>query len=461
MYKILLADDEPHIINYLLRQIPWDNYGIQVIGHALSGADAYSLALSHQIDILITDIRMPDMDGLSLCKRLLEQLPNLQIIIISAYSDFSYAKQALQIRALGYCLKPLEFDELDKLLHTAVQLLKTTNTIDMDELIDIIESKDSRKIQSAFRQFGLNCSNYYVGASIGMDDIHTALNAKLTLKTGTYKYLYFSDRPLNYSRAAQIVCYHKKNAGIAILPDSIEPQNLRYSIADSIAMAYQYFITGKPTLSDKLVQGPLTDDFFINLKKSFSSKSSLQSVILDLQTANTSMLFNIRTVYKFYNLVLHSQVLKNTIDLDEYFISGYEQLVYEYKTLQHLLECLMTLFHNTATIAPEPVTSVSSFMQIIKYLNENFSKDISLQSISETFHMNTSYLSYLIKKETGLTYSQYLTNLRINKAKNLLSHSQLTLTEICDTVGFHDYFYFIKKFKKITGITPGQYRKTL
>lgn len=271
----------------------------------------------------------------------------------------------------------------------------------------------------------------------------------------------YSDKPLNYSRAAQIICYHKKNAGISILPNAIEPQDLRYSIADSIAMAYQYFITEKPTLSDKLVQGPLTDDFFMNLEKSFSSKSSLQSVILDLQTANTSMLFNIRTVYKFYNLVLHSQVFKNTIDLDEYFISGYEQLVYEYKTLQHLLECLMALFHNTASIAPESVTSVSSFMQIIKYLNENFSKDISLQSISETFHMNTSYLSYLIKKETGLTYSQYLTNLRINKAKNLLSHSQLTLTEICDTVGFHDYFYFIKKFKKITGITPGQYRKTL
>ena len=83
------------------------------------------------------------------------------------------------------------------------------------------------------------------------------------------------------------------------------------------------------------------------------------------------------------------------------------------------------------------------------------------QQLAEYFHMNASYISFLIKKETGLTYSQYLTNLRITQAKKLLASSQMTLMEISETVGFHDYFYFIKKFKKITGVTPGYYQKNL
>ena len=96
-------------------------------------------------------------------------------------------------------------------------------------------------------------------------------------------------------------------------------------------------------------------------------------------------------------------------------------------------------------------------MNIIKYLNENYEKDISLTKLAEVFHLNASYISYLIKLETGLTYSQYLTELRIGKAKELLKTTNLSLTEICEAVGFNDYFYFIKKFKKVVGVTPGHY----
>lgn len=84
-------------------------------------------------------------------------------------------------------------------------------------------------------------------------------------------------------------------------------------------------------------------------------------------------------------------------------------------------------------------------------------QEINLKTISQEFHLNSSYISQLIKNETGLTYTQYITELRMNKAKELLKTTRLSLNEISEAVGFHDYFYFIKKFKREVGITPGKY----
>ena len=103
--------------------------------------------------------------------------------------------------------------------------------------------------------------------------------------------------------------------------------------------------------------------------------------------------------------------------------------------------------------------SGGSFLAILKYIEENYPKDISLRIISEEFHLNANYISQLIKSETGLTYTQYLTELRIGKAKDLLKSDSMSLAEISEAVGFNDYFYFIKKFKKAVGVTPGKYRE--
>lgn len=226
-------------------------------------------------------------------------------------------------------------------------------------------------------------------------------------------------------------------------------------------MAFQYFITGQPVYSEKLIDGALTNDFFQRLTKSFCSKDTLTALLKELNAINIAMIFNIRTAYKFYHMVLHCPLMESAFDTEEYLLYGYEQLVSEYKTFHEMLRCLLKLMDTSGRELPDTNSRISSFMQIIKFLNENFQKEISLQQLAEYFHMNASYISFLIKKETGLTYSQYLTNLRITQAKKLLTSSQMTLMEISESVGFHDYFYFIKKFKKITGVTPGYYQKNL
>ena len=201
--------------------------------------------------------------------------------------------------------------------------------------------------------------------------------------------------------------------------------------------------------------------FFFRLKEEFTSSNKLLEFIKVLRSEKYSSFLDISSAYRLYNRIINYLSSESgKIGKEEYYLNGYEQLVDKYSTMENLfdeLEKWLLTTTSQVTEIPKFTTGSSSFMNIIKYLNENYEKDISLTKLAEIFHLNASYISKLIKSETGLTYSQYLTELRIGKAKELLKTTNLSLTEISEAVGFNDYFYFIKKFKKVVGVTPGHY----
>lgn len=119
MYKLLLVDDEPEIREGLREVIRFEEYGFEVVGEAGNGAAALQLAESLAPDLIITDIRMPLMDGLALCRRVRAVLPTTQFIILSGYDDFEYARQAIEVKVLGYLLKPISANEFAQMLQGA------------------------------------------------------------------------------------------------------------------------------------------------------------------------------------------------------------------------------------------------------------------------------------------------------------------------------------------------------
>ena len=116
MFHVVIADDESRIIKTIMSSIAWTKLGLSVVGIASDGLQALDLAEREKADILITDIRMPVLDGLELCERLHKISPKTQIILISGYADFSYAQKGIELGVLGYCLKPLNISELQRLL---------------------------------------------------------------------------------------------------------------------------------------------------------------------------------------------------------------------------------------------------------------------------------------------------------------------------------------------------------
>ena len=124
MFQVLLADDEPSVTDALRRSINWAACGLEVAAVVTSGEEALACINERPIHIVITDIRMANTDGLSLCQQISRMNRGIQTIIISGFAEFSYAQKALSYGALAYCLKPLEYDELKRHLQRAVHRLR-------------------------------------------------------------------------------------------------------------------------------------------------------------------------------------------------------------------------------------------------------------------------------------------------------------------------------------------------
>lgn len=128
------------------------------------------------------------------------------------------------------------------------------------------------------------------------------------------------------------------------------------------------------------------------------------------------------------------------------------------KTLQRAKLQLMNRSCHSEQVKEEPEKTQTVSQQMVAYLNEHISEDISLQTLAEVFHLNPSYVSQYFKKETGMNYSTYLSELRMQKAKKLLRMTDLSITQIAEQAGFHDYRLFSRTFKQAAGVTPSQYR---
>lgn len=118
MYKVVIIDDESIIVEGLTRIVPWERYNCQVVGSASDGISGGNIIREHKPDIVLTDIRMPGMDGLSMLAGLKSEFPDLQITVLTGYRDFSYAQQAIHIGVTRFLLKPSKMNELEEALET-------------------------------------------------------------------------------------------------------------------------------------------------------------------------------------------------------------------------------------------------------------------------------------------------------------------------------------------------------
>ena len=142
--------------------------------------------------------------------------------------------------------------------------------------------------------------------------------------------------------------------------------------------------------------------------------------------------------------------------------SGYAydlgHLLSMYGTVREMLADLLRLAEEPG-LPPEAGFGSENvhFLQIIRYIHRHYADDLSLNTLAEVLHMTPGYVSRLFSRESGTTYRKYLTELRVEKAKERLATTGLSIAEVCDRVGFNDYFHFLKTFKRLTGVSPGKY----
>ena len=461
MFNVVIIDDENFIIKSLETSIHWKSLNLQVTATFSNGQDALHFIEQHPVHILITDIRMPGISGLDLCQYIHTHFPHIQTIIISGYADFVYAQKAMMYNVLGYCVKPLDFHEITLLLKKATAILNQS-TPNPQDILACIEDEEYAALASYLHRHQLNPEQFFLAASIGFQPLSNILDqCRLTLRIGAHKYLYFLSGPCKILPSLDTLTTLRIK-GLGLYPDSISITSLKSVIHDTLLMSYQYFIVGAPYICQALPTQSHQEELS-QLQNHLNAHhlSSLQIFLNSLLDPVHLHSYTINFALKLCHLFITHYMTYSQLDLDDLYIYSLDDLTTQFDNFSQMLTKLYDLLCEQTSTEHFPNSYNNNFITIIQFINHNYTKDISIKDISKQLNLNPSYISQLFKKETGSTYVKYLTQLRIEKAKDLLQNTDLSLSEICDQIGYNDYFYFLKTFKKYEGMSPSKYRSQL
>ncbi|MGN7359757.1 response regulator transcription factor [Paenibacillus sp. SAF-054] len=467
-YKIVLVDDEKWVLKDMRLSVDWESYGYEVVGEAMNGILGLKVIQEQRPHLVITDVRMPGMDGLELIREVNRLELDTRFIVSSGHAEFEYAQQAINAGAIGYCLKPFEEQEMAGLLTRFRAMQQEKELLLQMELLYFMSDRIESKAYAAQLLHRMNLSwdngqGMLVVAVIGENEEPPGVSVPLIrLRTGRQETMYLlragPDGSMDGELAASLLLAPAVK-GIGCSRTLLDAGQLHCAYQEAEAASYQYFMTGLkglympvaerswPEIKDLWQQmgNPLNPEQVTKLCDMFGRFAARGTV--DIQDA-------LRFCNTFF--LMHS----GQADQDEY-IHGYEQLVEKYGTLANMLKEIRLFSFSPQQVDLEADASVrhETLQDIMHYLDGHFTEDVSLKSISEQFYVNPSYLSQLFRKVAKTTFLQYVTDKRIAYACRLLGSSRLTIYEVSEQSGYPNYFYFAKVFKKNVGKTPTQYRE--
>ncbi|WP_199615837.1 response regulator transcription factor [Paenibacillus alkalitolerans] len=483
MYRVLIVDDEPLVTCGIARLIDWKSKGFIIIGEAFDGLSALQTIREQKPDVVISDIRMPGLDGIELLDRLQEEEIEAEVILVSGYAEFAYAQQAIKLGAFDYLLKQIDktllaktIDRLKEKLDKKKQEAKEFDLL-LNDLFDLFEPDNKIKIHNFLLNKGYDFSYphyrfisclYPSETASGLHDDAPYGNEMnvIRFRTGQNKLSYL----INYDELNKPIGFldfisdHSNdclNVGISGIGVYSTPIAKLYQESD-IALFSAFSQPESRIIKYKESEMPaeLTKSIW-NIE--LAIKEHKQELILrrldELSEECVSQRLYIDHVSNVYNQIV-SLIYKYYSDsytaASEVEYSNYYQIVRQYRSIEQMFDSVKALFGSAQA---DISVSNEQARRIIEDIDATFTEEISLNQLAKKYKVSLAYISKLIKKETGKTYSDYILNKRLSLAKELLSDPFLSIHEIVHRVGYKDYFHFNKLFKKHFGITPSKYRK--
>ncbi|MBR3607177.1 MAG: response regulator [Lachnospiraceae bacterium] len=433
--SVIIVDDEPMVIESIKWGIEWESLDASLVGTFTDSISALEFIKNNPIQIVITDIDMPPFNGLVLCSRILNINPNIQLIIISGYADFSYAQKSIHYGAIGYCLKPIDYDELSLYIKKAISRISPEQATSISQdFIELIYENNIALLSTFLQKQGLSWP-YYIASSISSQPVFSSFSRRF----GLNEYIYLSSTPYVVSKEHNNSVFK----GVYLHPQPVCIEDLSEAIIQSLYYPYQYFFAPQNTIFTQ--PAIYYDKLLVQAKSLFPHPEELKKLL------HSSNVNHISWATDLYNSALRYVGQEPTY--------SHHHLLYQFTNFDDLTDKICLLLHSKTDIEWDVSCTNRNFLKLIKYIQENFTTDISSQTLAEELSLNACYIGQLLKKETGTTLPQYLNELRINYAKELLITTEMGINEIGETCGYQDYFYFIKKFKKNTGKTPSAFRQ--
>lgn len=508
--RILIADDEELTRKGIISSIDWENLGISQIDSADDGINALSHAQKNAPDILLTDVRMPRMDGIELSKRLRELVSDCPIIFMSGYSDKEYLKAAINLKAVSYVEKPFTPDDITHALTEAVALVQKQQL--QRESNQFFEQEASSKLALMLTQPGADLhghaaltfdQNQYFTTLIlntGEQMLHmsdpdrSALFAQIRKQLGSYHmselhtmkhtayvilHLYGSKKqpPQTMVRICQyirdLLHHYQISRFHLVLGDTVKGyENVYISYNSAVLLLQSAFFTPYETILHPYEEGhaiavTYMNEFPSRFRDALSARDqkAVGTLCEELEgklQSNRGLLPNQARdlYYKLLMVISNLQYDAKVSASSEAAVSSPLEQLSRCMNYSEVHDLLCKAVNNYFTLLETAVTENSTLFLIKDYISKNYSdSSLSIKDISDHVHLSSSYLCTVFKTETDQTLNQYLTNFRMEKAKQLLADPRNKISEIAARVGYGDQNYFGKTFKKVVGLSPSEYRE--
>ncbi len=505
MFKVLLVDDNLYALKYFQNLISWKNYGFDVIDIATDGEYAFAQFQAHTPELVITDIQMPNIDGIQLAKKILQIAPQTVIIFLSSYEEFIYAKSALKLHVTEYLLKhEVTAEILIEKLAQATDMIQENHVRDryireqkLLNIINDIKNANTHNFSLVFKAF----PGIYHLCILIQDHVYPEISflKKLTqpeLAENLMKDFLYKD-PLLLAAArlepfTYVLLFDSSGSGsgsgyetVHTLPDRFRKEfnntvsliviaenstihncfKSYTNIIDSLQQKFFYppssILSGNSfSLPETSLQQPHTRQLLLLAEKEdFTGirqylQNTLRSVIFARDFASFSTLVNT----SLQILIFFHEKFNLSVSATE---TSATQDIYWYDTssIFHWLICQFEDIENTQnTLSNKEYSKLVN--SILLYIRQHYhDSDLSVESIADAFHINMNQLNYTFKKEVGHSVIKQLTQIRMETAKQLLKNRKLQISDVSSMVGYRNLSYFSNAFKKYWGTSPQYYRR--
>lgn len=484
MYNILIADDEKNIREGIMELIDWEDIGCRVCSAMRNGEQvlAYLEENKEEIHLVITDIKMPVMDGIELAGILRDKYPDIRVIILTAYSDFEFAQQAIKYRVADFVVKNEFLDELPKSVKRVMKEWEKGRKAKVQEdgipflegklcrvcacevkLKDIGKYKKHEEsvehlVQTAFQKPDITCMPvepdlFFVIAGMEEEEDSVSFQRRmekflslansflgLRIRAGISGVIENKDcmtvGKRQALRALSGVCTDA--APIRMYQNGFEAR--QYWVDDSDIDGYMRNLYGALRNGAAEEQEKLEEDFYQYIKK---EERPIEQCKSDVHAIVSYLLRKTRGSGSKEKILVQENIL---------------EAVFGSKSKASLWDCIKDTCASVAAIFSESDRGQSFLIENVNdIIRQDYKEKLSLKSISQKLFMNSSYLSRIYKKETGITVTDAINKYRIEKAKEILGMKKYKVYEVGEMVGIEEPSYFTHVFMKYEGYSPSEY----
>jgi two-component system, response regulator YesN len=403
MYKMIVVDDEYLVRMGIRETIDWQDYGIEIIGEADNGKSGLKMALELKPDLILSDIKMPVMDGLELVKQIMDLQLDCTVVILSGYKDFDYAKGTLENGAYSYLLKPIDNEELISTVKEALERLL-----------------DKRKTR-----------HYY---------------ERLENQLPSLKEKMLSDLLNNNNDVSEL----EKNMELYHV-DIPSKGHLIYGQID-----------GTNGLTEEEVKEALQalHEIIINQLKKLENDSNSQTYFEDASFVifdaldQDSILAECEQAMREFEKQSNAIVTLCISECYEQYQDIHEAYINAKNTASNKL---FPMLNQVLFVNQEEERYKPQVIEVMNYIAENYNQNLTIKTVADSLYISESYLMHMFKDNVGKTFNEVLTEYRMLIAKKLLLTNKYKVYEIAEMVGYNDVKYFSQVFRKKEGLSPSQF----